>query len=267
MIKKHNLALIALGGGIAIGLGQVQPASALNLLIDDFVSPQTATTGTNAAPFGTGNSLDPTMSALGSERDLFVNKTFGLGGGGTDVTANVNPANLDLLRMTIGDARGSTYVTWDGVDGNPDPFTGVDYDGLGGIDFSGAENLEIIVTFSDLGGPVRFKFWDANDPSGNTFAETTFTVPGLIPSGSSVLLSQAFSSFSPTGGSLDSILDSVGAIQMWIDATAVPQEGWDMRLDLVQTTMRATTPEPTSILSLLALGIMGAGSIIKRNKA
>lgn len=266
MIGKYSLALIALGGGLVTGLGQVQPVFALNLLIDDFVSPHSATTGINAAPFGTGNSLNPTTSALGVERDLWVQKTIGGGGPGTDVTANLNPGGLDLLRMTIGDARGSTYVTWDGVDGNPNPFTGVDYNGLGVIDFSGAENLDIIVTFSDLGGPIKFKFWDADDLSGNTFAETTFTVPSSIPSGSPVLLSQAFSGFSATGDSLDNILDSVGAIQMWIDATAEAQEGWDMRLDLVQTTMSATTPEPTSIFSILTLGMMGAGSLLKRNK-
>lgn len=42
---------------------------------------------------------------------------------------------------------------------------------------------------------------------------------------------QAFSSFSATGGDLNDILGNVGAIQMEIDATAVAQEGWDMRMD------------------------------------
>ena len=243
----HRLSALC----VAASVLAIAPAQSFaNFLIDDFITVQNAEV-TAAAPGiqSTGNVMN-TASAIGVERDLYVEKT--VGGDGERVRARVNPNGLDLLRMTVDDARGRVVVTWDGSDGLFGPGQ-VDYDGLGSIDFTVDQVLQILVTFSDVGGPVRLTFWDANDLTGNTYAQHTFNVPGGIPAASMVLLSAAFNNanFTAVGDSLSNILASVGAIQLEIDATAVAQQGWDMRIDFVRT-----VPEPAT-LAMLGLGFAG----------
>ena len=262
MIKPHYLSLLALGGGLALSLGQIQPASAANFLIDDFFTQQTATYS-GPPGSGSGNEVDATASAIGGSRDLWVQKTGGANG--VTLSATVNPFEENLLRQDFGVASGSTYVTWDGNDNNANPFTGVAYTGLGGIDFSGEATLDINVEFNNLPGPITFTFWDADDPSGSTFATTTFNVP-MLGLDSDTTLNQPFAGFTPIGGSLAEILDSVGAIQTQISGEGI-LAGRDVQLDLVRTTASATTPEPNSALSLVALGVIGgAVSLLKRKK-
>lgn len=227
------------------------------ILIDDFVTIQNGEVSATVPPNqSTGSSL-ATVSAIGVERDLFVEKTAGLDG--ERVRARINPNGLDLLRMTIDEARGRVVVTWDGFDGLAGP-NQVNYAGLGSIDFSGETALELLVTFSDIGGPVHITFWDASDLTGNTFAKATLVVPGGVPSNSSVLLSMPLSSFVATGGTLANIFDSVGAIQMVIDATAVAQEGWDARFDYIRT---VRIPEAAT-LGIFGLGLIGLGIAARR---
>jgi hypothetical protein len=272
MLKYKSLIFLGLG---LMTLAPLKSVSAMTIvpitqLIDDFVVVQNAEVDAAAPPIQSDGSSQGGVMAIGGERDLYVEKTAG--GDGERVRARVNPNGLDLLRQTIDDASGRTVVTWDGTDGlfRPDQ---VQYNGLGSVDFSIYDALEMLVTFSDVGGPVRFTFWDSNDLSGGTFAQTTFAVPGGIPAGSSVMLSRNFNltDFTATGGTLANILDSVGAIQMEIDARATAQEGWDMRIDLIgavgtQEVPPPTVPEPSSLLSLLALGGLTLGASWKRTK-
>lgn len=269
MLKFSPLIMLSAG---LLGLSSLQSASAqtferIELTIDDFIAPHQAEIDLLAPPtVGDGNSLSSGVQAIGGERDLYVEKI--LGTDGERIRTRVNPNGQDLLRQVIDEANGSTFVTWDGLDGNPDP-TSVVYNGLGSIDFTIYDFLEIIVSFSDLAGPVHFTFWDSNDLSGNTFAQTTFNVPGGILSGSNVSLTQEFSNFTANGASLTEILDSVGAIQMEIDATASAQEGWDMRLDLVGAVGQQvvpSVPEPSAVISLLALGALPLSLKLKDSK-
>ena len=230
------------------------------ILIDDFITVQNGEVTNSVPPTqSTGSSL-ATLTAIGVERDLYVEKTAGLDG--ERVRARVNPNGQNLLRMTIDEARGRVVVTWDGVDGLAGP-NQVNYGGLGGIDFSAETSIELLVTFSDVGGPVQLTFWDADDLTGNTFARTTLNVPGGVPSGSSVLLSTPLSSFTAFGGSLANIFSSVGAIQMTIDATAVAQEGWDARFDYLRTIR--TVPEAAT-LGLFGLSLVGLGLVRKTRR-
>jgi len=257
----HRLALLA----AALGLGAAAPASALTSFIDPFNTPQAAEVVTSAVP-ATAGSTTTAPFAIGGERDIWVQKTAG--GEGERVRTRVNPNGETLLRQTIDDANGRTRVTWDGDDGDA---ATVDYAGLGGLDFLIYTTLDLMVTFSDVGGPINFTFWDASDLTGQTYARTTFTVPGSVPAGSSLLLTRNFTmadfSVFGTGATLTSILGNVGAIQMEIDATAVAQEGWDSRYDYVAVTgPDAAVPLPAPILLSIA-GLAALGGLGLRRRA
>lgn len=249
------------------GLLAASPAHAVALFIDDFVTPQSVDVSAPAAVAASGNVAN-TATAIGVERDLWVEKTFG--DAGSDMTARINPNGINLLRQSIGEALGRAVVTWDGPDGVAGP-ANVDFDGLGGLDFLIYDTLELKVTFSDLGGPVNFRFWSAADPTGNIYADTTFAVPGLIPSGSNVILTRSLSTpdFTAVGGTLASILGNVGAIQMTVDARAGTQEGWDSRYDFVRLTGPDTPAIPlpaTLLLGLAGTGALGALGLRRRRR-
>ena len=96
----------------------------------------------------------------------------------------------------------------------------VNYGGLGRLDLTAYSGLQIVVGFSDQGGPVKFTLWDGT-AGGIIYATTTFDVPGGIPAGSPVTLTRDFSEFDFEAESITDVLRRVGAIQMEIDATAV----------------------------------------------
>ena len=133
--------------------------------------------------------------------------------------------------------RGRAVITWDGVDGLFAP-NQVNYGGLGLLDLTAYTGLQIVVGFSDQGGPVKFTLWDGT-AGGLIYATTTFDVPGGIPAGSPLTLTREFSEFDFEAESITDVLKRVGAIQMEIDATAVGQQGWDLQLDAVRI-----VPEP-----------------------
>ena len=129
--------------------------------IDLFESAHSAETSVTAPPTqGVGSVANPTLTAIGVERDLFVSKTSGADD--ERLRARVNPADSTKLRIDAdAEVTGSTFVTWDGIDGNPDPFTGIDFNGLGGVNLTaGGDAFELIITFSDVGGPIKFSVFD-----------------------------------------------------------------------------------------------------------
>lgn len=77
------------------------------------------------------------------------------------------------------------------------------------------------------------------------------------------MIGTALSLFTATGAALADILDSVGAMQFTIDATASAQEGWDMRVDQIYLTGPAPIPLPASAL-LLGVGLAGFGVLRRR---
>lgn len=131
-----------LGSFVAVGTS----ASAATFVIDDFITVQCVEV-TAAGASSAGSSVN-TTSAIGIERDLFVEKTAGTDGERARV--RINPNSEDLLRMTIDEANARVTVTWDGADNLPGR-NDVDYDGLGGIDLSAFDTLNLSLTFSDIG--------------------------------------------------------------------------------------------------------------------
>ena len=215
--------------------------------IDLFETAHSVETSIAAPPAqGVGSVANPTLTALGIERDLFVNKVAGADD--ERLRARVNPLGETKLRIdSDAEVKGSIFVTWDGVDADPNPFTGVDYDGLGGIDLTdGYDGFDLIVSFSDIGGPVKLSIFDASDNSAASVATATFNVPAGIPTDTPTAVHLDFADFTGT----TSALTDAGAILMEVlDENA----GWDLNI----TSLVRTVPEPSTFGLLAVLPIVG----------
>lgn len=213
-------------------------------MIDDFETAHSAETTVAAPPTqNVGSVINPTLTALGVERDLFVSKTAGAED--ERYRARVNPIGETKLRIDA-DAQvtGSTFVTWDGVDGNPNPFTGIDYDGLGGVNLiAGATAFEIVVSFSDIGGDIKFSVFENTGNSAADVATATLSIPGGIPADTPTAFQLPFADFTGT----TSALSDAGAILMEVQN---PNGAWDINIQSVQT-----VPEPTAF-ALAGLGLL-----------
>lgn len=212
--------------------------------IDLFVSAHSAEATVATPPTqGVGSTLSPAPSALGNERDLFVSKIAG--GEDERLRARVNPLGASKLRVDAdAEVAGSIYLTWDGMDSNANPVTGVDYDGLGGVDLtSGGDAFEIVVSFSDVGGPIMFSVFDSTANSVAAVATASLMIPAGIPANSPTAFELPFADFVGT----TSALSDAGAILMEIQN----QDGaWDLNLQSVKI-----VPEPSSI-ALAVLGLL-----------
>jgi hypothetical protein len=159
-------------------------------------------------------------------------------------------------------------VIYDGIDGGPEPtgtsFPTVDYDGLGGLDLTaGLQDtfFELLLTFSDIGGPLILTVYEQGG-AGSNYAQTTFALPGGVPTGSSNIQTKRMdlSDFNLFGtAALGDVFTNAGAIVMEINATAVAQEGWDMRIDYLKTRGTEPLPPPTPTPSPATLALLGAG--------
>ena len=259
---RIRLAVTVCAAALLLESGIARAAVIDAVIIDTFETAQALEVEDVSPPVVSAAHQIAAGEVVGGFRDLFVSKTAG--DTGERVRARVNPSGLDLLRMTIDDASGSVSTTYDGHDADSNPVTGVNFTGLGGIDFTAGlldAFLEMEVNFSDVGGPVRFTVFQ-NVAAGDKFATGTINVPGGIPSGSSVILTKELSTFvlGGTAASLGEVFTNVGALIMTIDATALAQQGWDMRMNYVKTRgtidlPAALIPEPAS-LTLLGLGLL-----------
>ncbi len=251
------LASVALVASITAHLSRAAVVDAW--MIDDFVATQDVSVDAAAPPNQLNFASTVAPTAIGGERDLLVTKTAGVAG--ERVRARINPLGANLLRLTQDEANGTVVVSWDGFDGSG----AIDASGLGGIDLgAGLVNpfFELNLTFSDVGGPIVLEVFEQGN-IGN-FAQATINAPGGVASGSSLLLTKAFSDFIAFGSSsLGAIFGNVGAIAMTIDARAVAQEGWDMRLDYLKT--RGTVPVTTIALPG-GLALMGLGLAAMRRR-
>ena len=246
------------------------PASAGYIVIDDFIMPQSVTL-TGVAPQTGGSVANPTVAALGVERDLWVKKTTGPNG--APISALVNPYGQNLMRFDMGaGVRGSARLTWDGIDGNANT---IDYDGLGGVDLglSGSSYFELRVAFSNIAGPVDFVVYDASDATGSQYAKGTISLPAgidLDPDVDTLINFQLpFSSMLLMGGATTDLFRHVGAITMTINAEVAGQGGRDVNLDRLRVYADIPLPPPVipepATLALLGLGL-GLIGLSRRSK-
>ncbi len=277
---RHSLAVLAL---LLCGVSSV---SANTITIDDFNDnspnnlvfqptipiPPGSRVGVNTVSFTAPATNDAMI--LGGSRQVSAavytdegQLNAGTSGNGTDPETFVHAGAPNT--------RGISFTVWDGQNGGgSDTFdTGIsmepiDFDGLGGVDLTGSQPglLEFDAVFNDLGGEITFTLYDADDASGATFVENTYTLdPGVTG-----LFSEAFANFShSTGGDPLDVFDSVGAIVMTIDGNissgfgvgaTQANFGWDVEIDFVRTRL---VPEPTSVT---LLGVFGAGLTLVRRR-
>jgi hypothetical protein len=242
------------------------------VLVDEFIVPQEVNVTAAATSIGFSADSSPGITAIGGERELYVRKTAGGAGATTAVIASVNPGGLNLMRMIIGDANGLVQLIYDGIDAGPPPagtaFPTINYNGLGGIDLTAGlldPFFELELTFSDLGGPLSVWVYE-NGGAGSNYASTTIALQGGVPAGSSDVYTKDFDDFTLHGAAtLNDIFTNAGAIIVEVNATAVAQEGWDMRIDYLKT--RGTEREPVPAPATLALLGIGLGALRLRRRA
>ena len=165
---------------------------------------------------------------LGNERDVFV-QILDSGNPGSRASARV-PENGQLAVSVDSDVTGQVYITWDGVDGNPNPVDsgGVDVDGLCGIQSTGCVNLLsqdaflIDVDFTNRTGNIFIFVWSNGIRSAAVQPITTDTIETL-----------PFNNFSPP---ID--LANVGAVQLVINMTK-KIDSWDIDLNAFRTQVGA----------------------------
>lgn len=259
---RIRLAVTVCAAALLLESGIARAAVIDAVIIDTFDTGQSLMVNSSSPPMVSAAEQIMAAEAIGGFRDLFVSKTAG--GNGKQVRAQANASGLQTIINNA--ASGSVSTTYDGHDADFNPVTGINFTGLGGIDFTAGlldAFLEMKVTSSDIGGPVRFTVFQ-NDAAGDKFATGTINIPGGIVPASSVILTKDLSTFvlGGTAASLDEVFTNVGALIMTIDATALPQQGWNMRMDYVKTrgtvespVPAASIPEPAS-LTLLGLSLL-----------
>lgn len=238
------------------------PALSSVVVIDDFITQQSFTVGAGTPfPQTGGNVVNPTASAIGSERDLWLRKVAGLGGAA--VGTSINPFGQNLLRFDQGaGVRGSARITWDGVDNNPDAIA---YQGLGadfGLRSSG--HFELLLSFNNILGPIEFAVYDGTDPTGSRHATGFVNVPAGIDIDVSMdppmSLLLNFADMTLQNSATDAMFRTVGAITMTINAEASGQGGRDVNIDLLRAWIEiptvSTVPVPGVALLLLP-GLLG----------
>lgn len=236
-LGRFLFAVAAILSFQAVGL-----AGSINLDLFDSTQSAEATIATPPTQ-GVGHVLTPAPSTLGDERDLFVSKVAG--GEDERLRARVNPLGDSKLRIDAdAEVAGSIYLTWDGQDGDANPVTGVDYNGLRGVDLAAAgDAFEIVVSFSDVGGPVMFSVFDNTADSGAAVATASLAIPAGIPANTPTAFELPFADFVGT----TSALSDAGAVLMEVQN---PDGAWDLNLQSVKV-----VPEPGSF-ALAGLGLL-----------
>ena len=232
-MKKFILAMFAL---LSFGANAT-------LIIDDFnVGPQTVedrTLGAGGcfagAAVGSGCfSSVLTGSALGGERDMFVDLLSSAFGNGVAANVNIPPGTFSF---NVGSgSSGKGVLQYDGIDGSAAFATG----GLGSIDFSGLTNLVFDVLFADAGFRFDVTFCSGG---GATCQTNMFIAAGtLVPTQRVEALAQwGLIDFADVSG-IEFIIDPLGG------SLAV-----DLTLDAI-----TSVPEP-SIIALFGAGLMFIG--------
>ena len=229
-----------------LGSGSAQAAS---IVIDDFSIFQDV----GLQPIGffipSSSQVGADASIIGGFRDIEA-----MGNAGVPLQTRITADNGVLDFANSVDTTGSGVITWDGDD---DP-TVVDPTGLGGIDLTNSglwplDRILVEIISADLPGlELNFTIYDL-DSNVSTLSRT-FTQAITTPETATFL----FDDFSGTAD-----FTNVGAIKLELAGPT----GIDAEIDSIQIGKDVSpkgTPEPASILGLLAIGAVGAGSKLKR---
>ena len=245
--KKNTLTMTvqttvaALASTVLLGAGNAQANA--NIFIDEFIDFQKVETSDKQAHSQVG----PTGNILGGYRDIFV-----------DIVKKNSKNPYLSSNLLVGDGKayfnndaevtGAGRIRWDGDNDseilNPQ--------GLGGIDITQG-NLDSILmdVISDIAGlGMTFTIYDTNSK--------TSSLSRTLKSSISTSQEEAFL-FEDFVGTAD--FTNVGAIVLELNSV----ESMDAVIGSVKIS-KSTVPEPSSILGLLAIGAVGAGSMLKQKK-
>ncbi|NDJ36575.1 MAG: hypothetical protein GYB64_18140 [Chloroflexi bacterium] len=191
---------------VILAAGSIAPVQAAGFTIDDY--------GTNQGPIGAIFPTQPldegtlvTGVATGGERDLAAAATTGTQGATTGI--GVAGGLLRYLQddpTSTNDSGGFGTVQYDGIDGNGDPYTGLDSDGLGGIDLTsgGAANAFCL----DIDEMIQLNVSLAVSTDAESVSSLTTFIDDIE---SPTTVAFPFVDFFPTGGAGADFSD-VGAI-------------------------------------------------------
>jgi hypothetical protein len=230
----------------AIALVMGINAYAATLEIDPFDASQGPLT---APPDASGTADD--AGILGGERDVQVHYT----GGPLNVEVNVNPGGNSLYTHSQdASTTGASWIIWDGNDGDA---TTLDPTGLGGVDLTFGQPLNIVgilvgIADNDLSNADALRIEVYTDAGNWSFIETG------IPVGASIFFPK-FNTYS-VGAGTGADFTNVGAIALHINGTTEPAQ--DLSLDLIAA---STVPEPSTII-LLGIGVAGLVIGLRRRK-
>ncbi len=233
---KKQLILATVGGTLLFATN----AQAADLLIDNFDNtPQSIELNTETTGSDLVTGLAP--DAIGGSRNLSLTvDNIGFPGNGASLAVAPPPPDDPFALTWNNDSLVSSMatVTWD-ANGS-----GLD------ADLTGQSGIRLDLFAVDLSAEIAFTI---EDSSGNT-AELDLT--GLTPG----IVSFDFDNFTNIGG-VD--LTDIQVIEMMLDGPPSVDVTLDL-LDFPEITTNEPTPEPSTILGLVAVG--GAGLLSRRRQ-
>lgn len=201
------------------------------------------------------------MASTAKAANLIQNGSFEIGTNPGPLFIRLDQGATDINNWNIvGPGPNIDYIgnLWEASDGS----RSIDLDGdsgsAGAIQqiFNTTIGQEYLVTFDLAGNPIRGpEIKQMRVEAAGQFSDFTFNIAGK--------------SVNNMGWTSESWKFTATELQTTLQFTSLTGSGWGPALDNVNVSvvpLQQPVPEPTSTLSLLALGTLGAGSLLRKKK-
>lgn len=229
------------------GICAASPASATNIVVDDFTSFSMATASSGATLAAVSSVSN---NVLGGERDLAVQLTGGI----STLSVETNAFGSGTLQYAAGaGVVGRAILTYDGIDHSAFAHNA---QGLGGVDLTADGNSHFLLQGVVADHPAAFTVlvYDASDATGSTWSSATVLLDTLRTTTNLHIPFADFNIHGP-GGAAD--FTNTGAIQLQIYDSG--SKSLDVELDAFMI-----VPEPAAVASLLVA--LGCGVWMQRRR-